>query len=511
MLEKRSSGILAHITSIPSPYGIGDIGTSAHEFLTFLNRSDQTYWQFLPISPTNQIFDHSPYMSSSAFAGNSLMLCPDLMLSGDLISKEIIENIPKFNPYSTQFTEVIEFKQRLVLEAYTRFDPKGQDAYQHFVETTPWLQDYAMFMVAKEVLGDCMWSEWPRDFARRRPAAIQAFLKSHSEKLSFYCFEQYLFFKQWDQLREKAQENNVELFGDLPIYVSYDSVDVWANQDIFLLDQKTLQPTHVAGVPPDYFSETGQRWGNPLYNWQTESSTVRQNLYSWWSYRLEHLFNLVDMARIDHFRGFESYWAIPESEETAINGKWHLGPGYDFFKTMEKQLGKMNIVAEDLGIITKEVHALRDKLQYPGMKVLQFAFDGNPDNDFLPYNYKDSQCIVYTGTHDNDTTVGWFLSDKLTDTLRREIKTMANRELHDNSSIHKDLMYLAQSSISKLCIFPLQDVLGFGNDCKMNSPGVAGGNWRWRCAAEFLNDATIDFLKETTRRYNRNPTKTTKS
>jgi 4-alpha-glucanotransferase len=358
-------------------------------------------------------------------------------------------------------------------------------------------------MAAKEVYGDAGWFSWPRELSTRSDKALQMFIAQHPERINYYRFEQFEFFRQWQLLRNYANQKEISLFGDLPIYVSYDSVDVWANQEIFTLDRKTFRPTHVSGVPPDYFSETGQRWGNPLYDWQSDSKQVQEKLIKWWSDRLTNLFSQVDMARIDHFRGFESYWSIPEECKTAMDGEWLKGPGKSFFSQVFDKLGPLNIVAEDLGIITDEVETLRDELNFPGMKVLQFAFDGNPDNNFLPHNFTTPNCIVYTGTHDNNTTVGWFLSDKLNNKQRETVKITANRDPHDLRGCNHDLIFLAQSSISMLCMFPLQDILGFGGDCKMNSPGVAEGNWRWRCSAEFLTPAVAQQLKETTQRYNR--------
>jgi len=281
------------------------------------------------------------------------------------------------------------------------------------------------------------------------------------------------------------------------------SVDVWTHQSIFTLDDRTLLPTHVAGVPPDYFSATGQRWGNPLYRWHSDDAATERSLLDWWTSRITAIFSLVDMARIDHFRGFESYWSIPAANATAVKGQWQRGPGKAFFDRIFERLGRLDIIAEDLGMITPEVSTLRDSLGFPGMKVLQFAFDGNPDNSFLPFNYTTPNCVVYTGTHDNDTTVGWFLDDRIDDRMRREIKRHANRRLDDGSGIHEDLIYMAMASIGRLTILPLQDVLGFGSDCRMNTPGLANGNWRWRCAPEYLTPERAAFLKAMTVRFGR--------
>lgn len=503
MNKKRTSGILAHITSLPSPYGIGDIGPASHHFIDFLAAAEQSCWQFLPTGPTNPFFDNSPYMSTSSFAGSFLLISPDLLYQAGLVSRSSLDHHPSFSPYWTDYQAAGDYKKLLLQEAYSSFKQQMTPEFIRFRENTTWLRDYAIFMTAKQLFDDLGWFAWPGGLASRNKDALQSIIDTALDTFNYYCFEQFEFYRQWKQLREYAEAKNIQLFGDLPIYVGHDSVDVWAKQDIFLLDRTTFQPTSVSGVPPDYFSETGQRWGNPLYDWHNEAPSVRSNIVDWWCNRLAHLFKQVDMVRIDHFRAFESYWSIPAEEETAINGKWLRGPGKPFFDQIFDKLGHLNIVAEDLGIISKEVEILRDALGFPGMKVLQFGFDFDVNNSFLPQNFDTTDCIVYTGTHDNDTSVGWFLSDKLNDQQRTLIRSYANKNLHDPQGIHQDMMFLAQSSISKLCIFPLQDVLGFGNDCKMNSPGVPAGNWRWRCAEEFLSPQIIQQLQESTRRFNR--------
>lgn len=502
-MNNRGSGILAHITSLPSPYGIGDIGPASCSFIDYLVRGEQSYWQFLPTGPTNALFDDSPYMSTSAFAGSFLLISPDLLFQEGLISRESLADHPVFSQYSADIGEARRFKDKLLREAYQRFDPDRYAEYGRFVQNNAWLDDYAMFMTCKELYDTSGWFTWPRELATRSTEALSRLKAHHRQRLDYYRFEQFEFFRQWQLLRQYALDKGVRFFGDLPIYVSYDSVDVWAHQDIFELDRETFRPTRVAGVPPDYFSKTGQRWGNPLYDWQNKDKAIQAKLIDWWAERLAHLFAMVDTVRIDHFRGFESYWSIPAENETAIEGLWLKGPGRSFFEQIFKRLGKLDIVAEDLGIITEQVVALRDELDFPGMKVLQFAFDGAPDNTFLPYNFTSPNCIAYTGTHDNDTTVGWFLSDRLDDRQRARIRQFANRGAGESSAIHRDLIYLAQSSIARLCIFPLQDILGFGNDCKMNSPGVGNGNWRWRCAAQFLTEEVAEWLQATTRLFGR--------
>ena len=505
LLSHRQSGILAHVTSLPCPYGIGDIGSAGQNFLEFLAEAKQSVWQFLPTGPTHPVFDYSPYMSTSAFAGSSLLISPELLWQEGRISSASLHNHPPFSPYTVDFQAVTAFKTRLLEEAYLSFSP-SEPAFLAFTASHSWLDDYALFMAIKDDHQDLGWFDWPTAVARRLPSTLAELTELHEKRIQYYRFEQFIFHQQWQQLRAKASDLGIALLGDIPIYVGLDSVDVWANQPIFTLRPATGQPSHVSGVPPDYFSETGQRWGNPLYRWNSRSAATQSQLLDWWTKRFSAVFELVDLARIDHFRGFESYWAIPAEKPTAVDGVWLKGPGQSFFESITQKLGHLNIIAEDLGIITPAVEKLRDSLGFPGMKVLQFAFDGNADNPFLPHNFTTPNSIVYTGTHDNETTLGWFLgSNQMDDDLRRKIKRIANRELQDSHGIHQDLNYLALSSISTLAILPLQDVLGFGNDCRMNSPGTPAGNWRWRCAAEFLNTEITNSLAEQTSLFGRDP------
>ncbi|MDK9707863.1 MAG: 4-alpha-glucanotransferase [Desulforhopalus sp.] len=503
MQKKRSSGILAHITSLPSPFGIGDIGPSSYAFLDYLVDCGQSYWQFLPTGPVSEIFDNSPYMSTSAFAGSSLLISPELLFQEGLIARSDLDHVPSFSPYTTDFEKVRGYKDALLRQAFRNFKPFKTPGYESFINSNTWLNEYALFMTLKEIFNNSGWFQWPSQIASADRKSLKLLIDQHDEKINYYRFQQFEFFRQWQLLRQYAKQKQIFLIGDLPIYVSYDSADVWAHQAIFSLNRQTLRPINIAGVPPDYFSETGQRWGNPLYDWHARDIKVQEQLLNWWTARFSTLFELVDMTRIDHFRGFESFWAIPEEDATAMGGKWLKGPGADFFHQITKRLGPLNILAEDLGIITPEVEALRLELGYPGMKVLQFAFDGNPENSYLPYNFQSPECVVYTGTHDNDTTVGWYLSNAIPDSLRETIKRTANRSLHDATGVHHDFIFLAHSSIAILSILPLQDVLGFGNDCKMNTPGVPRGNWRWRCAKEFLTSNTAEYLKNSTNLFGR--------
>jgi 4-alpha-glucanotransferase len=499
--QQRSSGILAHITSLPSPFGIGDIGPSSYAFLQFLSDCGQTYWQFLPVGPTAPIFDNSPYMSTSAFAGSPLLISPELLYQHNLVSRRLMDDHPDFSPFTTEFSKVIPFKRALLQEAYRNFSDAKASDYEQFVNQTAWLDDYAVYMTLKEKYSHGSWNTWPADFAAHSPDALARVKRQEQETIDYYRFEQFEFSRQWASLRAQARERGIRLFGDLPIYVGFDSADVWANQEIFTLDRTSLLPARVAGVPPDYFSKTGQRWGNPLYAWGDRS--VQDGLMRWWTQRFAAVFTLFDVARIDHFRGFESYWSIPADEETALNGQWVKGPGKEFFTKIFSRLGKLDIIAEDLGEITQAVIRLKNSLGFPGMKILQFAFDNNPANSFLPYNFETSNCVVYTGTHDNDTTVGWYLSDKGNAADRERIKQFANRDSNDSRGIHQDLIHLALSSTAGLAIIPLQDLLGFGSDCRMNTPATSEGNWRWRCAPEFLTEEVSAWLSRKTELFGR--------
>lgn len=502
--KTRSSGILAHITSLPSKYGIGDMGPATYDFLEFLAAANQTVWQILPLGPTDPGFSDSPYMSLSAFAGNPLLISPDLLYQEGLISSSDLLKTPEFSPYCVDFSGVRDFKKTLLIKAFKQFQAQPAKDFENFQKTTEWLEDFSLFMALKEKFEGQPWYEWNRKIVLRDQRELASLRRLLEQRIYYYQFEQYLFFQQLNSLRSYAQNLGIRIFGDIPIYVSLDSADVWSNQDIFQLDKNSGLPTHVAGVPPDYFSDTGQKWGNPLYRWNSEDAAVDRKLHQWWISRFSAVFQTFDMARIDHFRGFESYWSIPADHPSALKGSWCKGPGRDFFDTIFKRLGPLNIVAEDLGEITDAVITLRDDLDFPGMKVLQFAFDNNPDNAFLPHNYHGPNCIVYTGTHDNDTSLGWFLSDRIDDQTRRRVKQQANRKMGDHQPIHHDLIYLAMSSIAAIAVTPLQDVLGFGSDCRMNTPGTVSGNWGWRCGEEFLTKNRAQWLGDLTVLFRRN-------
>jgi len=504
-LQQRSSGILLPVFSLPGPFGIGDLGRPARQFIDFLSQSGQRYWQILPLGPTSRIFGDSPYMSFSAFAGSPLFISLELLVEQGLLAEEELAP-PLFAEYSVAYETVADYKSRILALAWERFQTHAaeQDRLREFTRSQPWVLDHSLFLALKEKYDDRPWYQWPLPLRRRQTGALQRATSELRHRVEYFRFEQYLFFSQWQQLRAYAQGLGIDLIGDLPIYVAHDSVDVWANQQIFQLEAEGCLPTAVAGVPPDYFSTDGQRWGNPLYCWNTDKPEVKERLWDWWEQRLRLNFTLVDTLRIDHFRGFESYWAIPAAAETAVNGLWQPGPGAEFFKEMDRRLGGMRIIAEDLGLITPAVEALRLDLGYPGMKILLFAFDGTVDNSYLTYNIEKNS-VVYTGTHDNDTAVGWYLSPAVDPASKHRAKRFANRHDDCAGSFHQDLIYLALSSAANLVILPMQDVLGFGNDCRLNTPGTTANNWQWRCGQRFINGEVAAWLGEQSLLFGRMP------
>lgn len=503
---ERGSGILLHISSLPGSFGIGDLGPQAHAFVDFLASAGQSYWQFLPLCPTSEGLDNSPYMGLSAFAGNPLLVSPELLVEDKLLSRDILHEAPEFSEYLVDFARVRAYKDQVLAAAFAAFRqlPKNSELagkYADFQADHPWLGDYTLFISLHEDQQGLPWYDWPEELARRDPGALKNQRRRLAEKIFYHTFVQFIFYRQWHRLREHAAARGVRLIGDIPIYVALDSAEVWAWPECFMLDPETHLPTHVAGVPPDYFSATGQRWGNPLFRWHGGGDKVKRSLDKWWHQRFAHQYELVDIVRIDHFRGFESFWQVPAEEVDAVRGEWVKGPGLDFFRRMEKKLGRLPIIAEDLGVITPEVEELRDKLGFPGMKVLQFAFDSDETNDYLPHNYTHSNCVVYTGTHDNDTSLGWYLSDLAEPEARARFRRYASSD--EEQPVHWDFIRLALASVGAVVIIPLQDVLGFGSDCRMNVPGTSKGNWRWRVAARFLTAGVARELHEETRFYNR--------
>lgn len=505
LLQKRSSGILLPLFSLPGPFGIGDMGRSAFDFVSFLQKSGQSLWQILPVGPVSFACGNSPYMSFSALAGNPLYISPDMLVQDGLLEASELPHID-FSEYTVDYLRAGEHKHFLLQSAWRRFQRKAswRETFQDFLASHPWVADHALFLALKNLFQQQPWYQWPGALRMRYKTAMQEARKNLDQEINFFIFEQYLFFNQWQKLKQDANARGVHLIGDLPIYVALDSVDVWSHQELFYLDSKSGLPSHVAGVPPDYFSKTGQLWGNPLYRWNSESESVRAALWQWWEDRLRMNFTLCDIVRMDHFRGFAAYWAIPASEKTAVRGAWRPGPGQSFFFNMEERLGKLPVIAEDLGIITPDVEEMRLACGYPGMKILLFAFDGNPDNLYLPYNMEKNS-VIYTGTHDNDTAVGWYLDPAVPWENKRRAKAFANQNDEAAGIFHRDLAYLALSSPANTAILPMQDVLGFGNDCRINVPGTVEGNWQWRCAPRFFSDETAIWLRDLTERFGRLP------
>ena len=503
LTDTRTAGILLHFSSLPGPWGIGDLGPEAEKFLDFLKKSGQRYWQFLPLGPTLAIHGHSPYMSTSAFAGNPLLISPDYLLRDGWLKVDDLAGDQEFYQYLVLFEEVAACKETLLEKAFANFrkTKQQQKAFVEFCDNSPWLNDYALFVSLREKFSGLPWHDWPSELARRDPQTLATIGKELTTRVTYHKFVQFLFAEQWRELKEKAGKRQIRLIGDIPIYVALDSADVWIHQECFQLDPETLKPEYVAGVPPDYFSPTGQAWGNPLYRWQSENRP-NEAVDKWWRWRFQRLAELVDVVRIDHFRAFEAYWRIPAPAETAENGEWVKGPGEAFFSRLDDALQDLRIIAEDLGTITPAVDKLRNRLSFAGMKVLQFAFDGQPNNPYLPWNFTSPNCVVYSGTHDNQTTVGWYLDEQVDKNCKERARRAANS---DGSAIHLDFIKMAYASIATLAIIPMQDVLGFGCDCRMNCPGSNERNWAWRCAPRFITREIAEMLYHEATFYNRIP------
>lgn len=478
---QRASGVLLHPTSLPGVHGIGDLGQSAYDFIDFLAKSGQKLWQILPLGPTG--YEHSPYiMNFSTFAGNPLMISLETLVEDGLLKAEelrpleLVEgdrldrvNFDRVIPHKMQFLQTASdrFYRALAVEPDATFD-------QFCQSQASWLDDFVLFMALLEANDGKEWNQWDPAVARREPEALQSATNDLKDRIQFFRFLQYQFFEQWQALRRYANGKGIQIIGDISIYVCYNSADVWMNPKMFQLDPDTLAPLYIAGVPPDYFSATGQLWGNPVYDWEQLQNTS----FAWWIERFRATLEYADIVRIDHFRGFEAYWRVPAGEETAMNGEWVLAPGVEFFETLGKTLGSLPVLAEDLGVITPEVEELRDRFQFPGMRILQFAFGGDATNPYLPHNYIPNS-VVYTGTHDNDTTLGWWQSTGNAE--RHHVATYLGYDRPESvAEMPWPLIRMALSSTSDLAIIPLQDLLGLDNSARMNDPSVNAGNWRWR-------------------------------
>lgn len=499
MSKRRRSGILLHLSALPSPYGIGDMGSSAYKFADFLQQTKQSLWQVLPLNPINQACGNSPYSGISAFAGNIFFISPQLLFEQGFLSQKDIKPRPNFRNDFCDYSRVITYKNKIFIKAYERFKSKKIEKckYDSFCSrNSKWLDDFSLFQVIRENYGAKPWNLWDKKLKNRQGQALEEVKKKHKDELEKEKFLQYLFFKQWFLLKKYCNDKGISIIGDLPIYVSYDSADVWSNPRIFKLN-KEKEPTFIAGVPPDYFSETGQLWGNPVYKWEV----LKKSGFKWWLERFEHNFLCYDQVRIDHFRGLVAYWEVPQGAKTAVSGKWVKAPVRDFFDTLSKRFSHLPIIAEDLGIITPDVKKTLKELKFPGMKVLLFAFDeDNPQHPYLPHTY-DNNCLVYTGTHDNNTIRGWFdneasfkVKQRLFSYLRREVSA---------KEVCWELIRLAMSSVADTAIFPLQDILGLGQEARMNKPSAAKGNWQWRLRPGQLSDDICAKLSEMTKAYQR--------
>jgi 4-alpha-glucanotransferase len=492
-LDKRRSGVLLHPTALPSRFGIGDLGPAAFEFLNYLGLARQSLWQVLPIGPTG--YGDSPYSSPSAFAGNPLLIALEPLIAGGLLTEEDVKDLALLPADQVDYGTLVPRKRRVLETAFSRGHERLRPAVEEFRTThLEWLDDFGLYSALLDEL-QSHWTEWPPALRQRQPEALQAARERLADRVAFHEFCQYLFYRQWQALREHARSIGIAIVGDIPVFVAHDSADVWAHQRLFKLSTYG-EASVIAGVPPDYFSATGQLWGNPLYDWDAMAAEG----YAWWIARFRHLLELVDFVRIDHFRGFEAAWEVPAGSETAVNGRWVPGPGQAVFDAVGAALGPPPVIAEDLGLITEEVRALLDATGFPGMKVLQFAFGDDPSNPYLPHNYANPNCVVYTGTHDNDTTRGWFaaLSESDRSVVTRYLAT-------DGERISHDLMRLALASIARTAIIPLQDVLDLGSEARFNTPGAPEGNWTWRVRSEQLEPARAECLADLTTLFGRLP------
>ena len=495
----RSAGILLHPTSLPSNYGIGDLGKDAYKFLDFLHNAGQTLWQVFPLGPTG--YGDSPYQCFSAFAGNPLLVSPDLLIEDGLLTEDDVSDKGTFNPVSIDYGAIINWKKDVLRKAYTNFKEnksKFKSDFNNFCENnTDWLDDYALFMACKDYHDGKVWAEWDREIAFREGDAVAKWTEKLSDDVEYYKFVQFIFNKQWKAVEKYAHSHGIKIIGDLPIFIAYDSSDLWANRSQFTVNDEGKLDT-VAGVPPDYFSETGQLWGNPLYKWDV----MEKDNFEWWTKRFSKLFELVDIVRIDHFRGFEAYYSIPGDAETAMTGEWIKAPGEKLFKIIREKLGELPIIAEDLGIITKEVEELRDKFNFPGIKILQFAFGEGNETKFLPHNHV-KNCVVHTGSHDNDTTRGFFEKEKANGSGIYEWAQEYLNYYGDDMCFAT--IKAAYASVADIVVIPMQDILNLGTEARMNFPSKLGGNWTWRFTWEQINDELVQRYKRMTEMYERPP------
>jgi 4-alpha-glucanotransferase len=501
MQIERSAGILLHPTSLPGKFGIGDLGPESYKFIDFMKSAGQTLWQVFPLGPTG--YGDSPYQSFSTFAGNPLLISPELLYNDGLLEHNDIEHTPSFEPHKIDFGNLIKYKTSLLRKAYNRFINSNKNSDEDFIRfcniNNYWLDDFSLFMSVKEFHNGVAWPEWEETIAFRKGNAVEKWKEKLYDEVNYYKFIQFIFDKQWNNLKEYVHKSGIKIIGDLPIFIAYDSSDLWSNKEQFTV-RKDGSLEFVAGVPPDYFSATGQLWGNPLYKWKV----MEKDNFHWWLKRISKLLEMVDIIRIDHFRGLDAYWEIPGGAETAIKGRWVKAPGEKLFSTIKKNLGELPIIAEDLGVITPSVEALRDKFEFPGIKILQFAFGENMEKKFLPHNHI-KNCIVHTGSHDNETTRGFFESEK---EKRSGIYEWAQNYLnYYGDNIVFELIKTVYASVSNIVVIPMQDMLNLGNEARMNMPSTLGGNWVWRFTWDQIHSNLAITYREMTRLYERPPVK----
>ena len=487
MIQQRAAGVLLHPTSLPGRDGIGDFGDEVIAFLDWARSAGIRIWQILPLNPPG--YGNSPYGCHSSYAGNPLLISLQHLLRDGLLQEEALDDVPEFPDDHVDFDSVIDFKNRMLRESWREFNAHPRSRHHHamqrFEEDNKWLMDWATYASLKDRYAGLRWTEWPHAIAMRESAAMSAAKRELAEEISYHKYIQFLFFRQWAAIREAADARKILIMGDVPIYVAGDSADVWANRELFQLDENG-EPTVVAGVPPDYFSETGQRWGNPLYRWDV----LREKKYRWWVSRVRAALRFADIVRVDHFRGFAAYWEIPASEPTAIHGRWMPGPGRALFDAIRGALGDVSLVAEDLGFITPEVHELRKAIGMPGMRVLQFAF-AKANSPHLPHAY-DPMTVVYTGTHDNDTARGWY--ETATDVERKNAEMYLG--MNGAGPIEWALIRAAYTSVAQIAVVPVQDILGLGSEARMNRPGDGDANWSWRLSRGALNADHAERLRQ---------------
>ena len=491
----RRSGMLLPVASLPSKYGIGTFSKEAYDFIDMLHDAGQSLWQILPLGPTG--YGDSPYQSFSTFAGNPYFIDLDELVKEGILSQEECNSYDWGNNEEyINYEKIYSSRFKILYKAYKRNDIGNNKKFNAFCHKNRWwLDDYALYMSIKNFYDGKSWIEWDKDIRERNEESLLIYENKLREEVEFYKYLQYLFYQQWHKLKAYANKNGISIIGDIPIYVSLDSADTWANPELFQLNKECL-PKAVAGCPPDSFCETGQLWGNPLYDWEYHKFTD----YKWWIQRIESSFDLYDIVRIDHFRGFDEYYSIPYGDKTAINGTWEKGPGMELFKYVKDALGEVDIIAEDLGFLTDSVKKLLDDTGYPGMKILQFAFDSREDSDYLPHNYN-RNCVVYTGTHDNNTIYGWYKEINKED-KRMSINYMNNKYTRDNA-IHWDFICLAMRSVADTCIIPVQDYLGLGKEARINVPSTLGTNWTWRMSKKGFSKKMVKKIKMLTKLYGR--------